>query len=191
MIADRNPLVVRATTDCPAASFGRPQWRDKSRCRNPCSRRFAPATNIRHRAAPPSSVAAADCRCEPSSRASNNARRTAPTPAGPSCISELSEDWAPRECPETRIGVEHADPVKGSQIDDLIADRHTAAKLLRGVAPAEYREGQVLEGKIAAEPIGRLQPAACPRIVRLVECVGIGHGRAGSKRLFRPDQQDM
>jgi hypothetical protein len=67
------------------------------------------------------------------------------------------------------LRLEHSPLRHGAKIDDLIADRNAAAKFLRGIGAAEYREGQILDGEFAVDPIGRLQPAARPRLVRLIQ----------------------
>ena len=81
--------------------------------------------------------------------------------------------------PTRGLRIEQAQPVEGGEIDDLIADRHPTAKFLRAVGAAKHGEGQILDGEFAVGPIGRLHPAAYPRIVRLVEQGGVDHGRAG------------
>ena len=68
-----------------------------------------------------------------------------------------------------RLPIENRKSGERREIDDLIPDRHAAAKLLRGIGAAEHCEGQVLNGEIAADPVGRIEPAARPRIMRLVE----------------------
>ena len=68
-----------------------------------------------------------------------------------------------------RGGFAHPELRQGGQVDDLIAYGYSAAKFLRGIASTEYGEGQILDRKFAADPIGRIQPAACVRIVRFIQ----------------------
>ena len=71
-----------------------------------------------------------------------------------------------------------------------ISDGNAAAKFLGGIAAPKNGERQILNGKIAADQISRIDPAADLRIVSLIQAGGTGHGRAGSKRFCRPSQQD-
>ncbi len=71
--------------------------------------------------------------------------------------------------PARSLRFERAQLVQGGEIDDLISDCHAAAKIFRGIGAPEHRKGQILDGEFALGPVGRLHPAARPRIVRLIQ----------------------
>jgi hypothetical protein len=83
--------------------------------------------------------------------------------------------------------VEHAGRVRRTQVDDLVADRDSAAQRLARPRAAEHAERKILQRKITVRPIRRFEPARVRRIVRLVQ----HHRFFASNRLFNPCQHWM
>ena len=111
--------------------------------------------------------------------------------SGPSCISELSEESAPARIPcAAWPGICRAR--QRAQIDDLIADRHAAAKRFGGPCTPEHcRRADSGWGNRTA-PIRRIAANCAPgdRASHPVSTAP-AHGRVGSKRFLRPSQWHM
>ena len=109
---------------------------------------------------------------EPSAKPSNTALRSAVQAVLPSCIKSLSAGRAPAATARMRRVVDRADPGQQAEIQHLVPDRDAASKRLAGASPAEHRQRQVLNRKIALRSVRGRHPAPASRIVGLIE----GHG---------------
>ena len=66
--------------------------------------------------------------------------------------------------------VEHTGRLCCSQVDDLVANGHTAAKRRVAAGAPEHRQRQVLDGEVGAGGLGGSHPAGGLRVVGGIQC---------------------